>query len=143
MRSLINSFKRVKPAHYFSTTRSIKPPVISLASYASGTDADRQALASQILDAGSTTGFFYVTDFPRTSLGLNFLDLTSKYFATPESLKSRDITPIKAGLTRGYLPTGSESGSPSLFERKEAFSYGFDGFNPTPQTPHPQPPKTP
>lgn len=65
-----------------------------------------------------------------TSRGINFLDETSKYFATPEPLKTQDITPIKDGFTRGYLSIGSESGSPDLFERKEAFSYGYDGFNP-------------
>ena len=120
------------PLRLFSKTtmRTIKPDVISLAKFANGTSEDRQALASQILEAGSKTGFFYVTDWSGTSKGIRFLDVSAKYFNRKTKWKKRDTKEVKDGFTRGYLRIGSESGSPDLFERKEAFSYGFDGFNP-------------
>ena len=49
------------------TSRSIKPDVISLQAYAHGNSEDRTALATKILDAGSKTGFFYVTNWPDSS----------------------------------------------------------------------------
>ena len=94
----------------------------------------RQNLATEILEAGSTIGFFFVKDYPKTGLGINFLKQAAEYFAQPDENKLKDITPFKNGFTRGYLSIGSESGSPDLFERKEAFSYGYDGFTAPNQT---------
>ena len=48
-----------------------------------------------------------------------------KLFSLPSNEKSS--VPIEpGGFTRGYIPLGSESGSASRLECKEAFSYGFE-----------------
>lgn len=63
---------------------------------------------------------------------MDFLNLTQSYFKQSEDKKLLDIKEVKDGFVRGYVKIGAESGSPELFERKEAFSYGHDHWEVNP-----------
>lgn len=70
----------------------------------------------------------YNNDFAQNAIK-NAISAAQKLFYLPDSSKAEVINIDKRpGITRGFLPVGSESGS-DLYERKEAFSYSFDWEN--------------
>ena len=48
------------------------------------------------------------------------------FFELPAETKNAFPSKKAGGFTRGYFSVGEESGSPTLFEAKEAFSYGYE-----------------
>jgi len=131
---MLKDLIRQKGIRLFSTIAASKqqflqPPILSLKPYFSNNEEEKMKLAKEVLNIGSKDGFFYLTDLPMKSKGMGFLEEAKKYFKQPVNDKLKDVTVVKDGFTRGYLQIGSESGSPDLFERKEAFSYGFDEWD--------------
>lgn len=67
----------------------------------------------------------YENDFARCAIS-KAISTTRQLFKLDESTKARFVNnDDRPGITRGFLPVGSESGS-DLYELKEAFSYSYN-----------------
>jgi len=106
-------------------------PVIDIAGWQSGNDADRAAIAAVIDDACRTSGFFQIIGhgFPEDVLHAA-LDAIDDFFALPTSVKLESAPPAD-NINRGFLPLGSEAlsysvGVDSAVDLREAFVMGPD-----------------
>lgn len=117
-----------------STTTSFRSiPVIDLTLSFSYSLADRQAVASQIHEACTTVGFFYIKGhgIPQNVCD-DVLQLARRFFhELPQ--KSKDAIHMKNSKQfRGYEPASYSSVDSASKETKEAFNWGYEaGLDPT------------
>lgn len=95
-------------------------PIISL-------KADRETLLSQLTDACTRVGFFYLKDHDIPQEKIDALFTTAeKFFAQPKSIKNK-INYKQSSILRGYEPPAEvrtdETRKPDL---NEAFNWGYE-----------------
>jgi isopenicillin N synthase-like dioxygenase len=108
-------------------------PIIDLAPSFSSSLPDRLRIASQITEACTTVGFFYITGHGLERVHEETLKLAERFFTElPQSAK--DAIHVKTSkYFRGYEPASYTSANHFVSkETKEAFNWGYEaGLDPT------------
>jgi len=102
-------------------------PIIDLKSSFSSSLADRQKVASQITEACTTVGFFYITGHGGESACEEMLKLAERFFTDlPQS--SKDAIHMRSSkYFRGYEPASYTTVNNFVSkETKEAFNWGYE-----------------
>eukprot|EP00960_Hanusia_phi_P056356 763240-Hanusia_phi.AAC.1 len=112
-------------------------PILDLAEFAEGNQEAKTSFALRLRDACESSGMFYLTGHGITSEEMESAFTSSRnFFELPTEAKQTFPCKKTGGFTRGYFSVGEESGSPTLFEAKEAFSYGYE-WDPTAEPENP------
>jgi isopenicillin N synthase-like dioxygenase len=107
-------------------------PVIDLTPSFSAVLADRQAVATQIRKACTTSGFFYIANHgvPK-SLRNGILDQTKRFYDEMSFEKKEELHIKKSKLGLGWEPSEYTSIAGDV-ERKEGFNFAYEeSFDPT------------
>ena len=112
-------------------------PTIDLSPFFSDSEpAARAEIGEQMRHACEHFGMFYVTGHGLSADQAQAALASSRdLFRLPDAQKQGLPSRKDNGFIRGYIGVGGESGSPTLFEAKETFSFGFEwGDAPPPPT---------
>ena len=126
-----------------ATSRSDRPftiPVINLESSFSSSLEDRKAIAAQIHDACTSSGFFHITGhgIPEKTRQ-NVIDAAKRFFKTSPREKKQAMHVQNSKYFRGWEPSdytyvnpGDWSAEDAAPETKEGFNWGYEaGLDPT------------
>jgi isopenicillin N synthase-like dioxygenase len=119
------TLSRIAAASATNSFRSI--PIIDLKRSFSSSLADRQAVASQIHEACTKVGFFYITGHGMEEVCDKTLKLAERFFSElPQA--SKDAIHLKQSTYhRGYEPASYSSLNDfAIPETKEAFNWGYE-----------------
>eukprot|EP00802_Teleaulax_amphioxeia_P012937 Tamp_12983.p1 GENE.Tamp_12983~~Tamp_12983.p1 ORF type:complete len:437 (-),score=73.93 Tamp_12983:333-1643(-) len=102
-------------------------PTIDISAFFRDDAAGRAAAGEEVRRACEGSGMFYIVGHGLTAEEAGrALESSRALFCLSDAQKRELPWRTDNGFIRGFIGVGGESGSPTLFEAKEAYSYGYE-----------------